>query len=46
MSLGVGSGLVLRIEPEFGVRSCVTRSHNTYLYSMHTQNILPNYYLP
>ena len=23
-SLGVGSGLVLRIEPEFGVQSCVT----------------------
>ena len=28
MSLRVGSELVLRIEPEFGVWSCVTQSHN------------------
>ena len=27
----VGSELVLRIEPEFGVRSCVTRSCNNHL---------------
>ena len=28
-SLGVGSRLVLIIEPEFGVWSCVTQSRNT-----------------
>ena len=30
-SLGVGSELVLRIGPEFGVWSCVTQSRNKYI---------------
>ena len=33
-SLGVGSELVPRIEPEFGVRSCVTQSRNKCICSI------------
>ena len=33
-SLGVGPELVLRIEPEFGDRGCVTRSCNTALLAL------------
>ena len=40
-SLGVGSELVLRIEPEFEVQSCVTWSHNTTTDGDNAPHLLP-----